>query len=172
MHYGLPQFYQSISTNHTVLNGMQLYLLQTDTTFILHIVSYIGCGISIVCLILTIAAIVILRYVCTESVILSDCQCNAYNGKFLCNNTSYVPNYETYCWIQILEGENLDKTVHIKNWWIIFWQMPIIAKAPKIIIVCQISLVKWNCRVLLWCMVKMNCFTTKKYLASQVYLVI
>ena len=35
----------------------------------------------------------------------------------------------------ILEG---GKTVHTKNWWIILWQMPKIAKAPKIIIMPQL----------------------------------
>ena len=34
---------------------------------------------------------------------------------------------------KILEGENFSKTVHTKNWWIIFWRMPKLIKVPKII---------------------------------------
>ena len=37
----------------------------------------------------------------------------------------------------ILEGENFGETVHAKNWQIILWRMPKIAKAPKIIIMRQ-----------------------------------
>ena len=39
---------------------------------------------------------------------------------------------QTTCTIRykILEGENLCKTTHIKNWHIIFWQMVKIAKEP------------------------------------------
>ena len=35
--------------------------------------------------------------------------------------------------IQTLEGENLGKTVHTKNWQIIFWRMSKIVKVTKII---------------------------------------
>ena len=45
---------------------------------------------------------------------------------------------------KILEAENPGETVHIKNWQIIVWQMPKFAKVPKIIIMCQLLLVKWN----------------------------
>ena len=33
--------------------------------------------------------------------------------------------------------KNCDKTVNTKTWWILLWQMPKIAKTPKIMIICQ-----------------------------------
>ena len=57
--------------------------------------------------------------------------------------------------------QNFGKTVHTKNWWKIFWQMPKIAKAPKLINMLQPLPVRWNHIVLPWQVVKMKCFTTK-----------
>ena len=37
-------------------------------------------------------------------------------------------------WYKVLEGESFGKIVHTIKWQIIFWQMPKIAKASKIII--------------------------------------
>ena len=34
--------------------------------------------------------------------------------------------------------ENVGETVHTKNWQIILWQMSKLAKAPKIMIMCQL----------------------------------
>ena len=51
-----------------------------------------------------------------------------------------------------------------------FWWMSKIAKVPKIIIMHQILLVKWNHRaVLLWCVVKMKHFYYKSYVARDTY---
>ena len=44
-------------------------------------------------------------------------------------------NWTSIVWYKILEGESCSKTVHTKNWWIIFWWMPRVSKIPKIIIV-------------------------------------
>ena len=63
---------------------------------------------------------------------------------------------------KILEGENFGEMVYTKNWQIIFWRMPETTKVPKIVmIMCWLLPVKWNHRVLLWCVVKMKCFTTR-----------
>ena len=43
----------------------------------------------------------------------------------------YIASYQHTIWIKLLEGEMFGETVHIKNWWIIFWWMPKIAKAPN-----------------------------------------
>ena len=42
-----------------------------------------------------------------------------------------------YCTIHNLGGRNFGETVRTRNWRIIFWRMSKIAKAPKIIIMCQ-----------------------------------
>ena len=59
-------------------------------------------------------------------------------------------------------GRKFGETVHTKNWQIIFWQMPRIAKVSKIIIMCRHLPVNWNHGVLLRHMVKMNHFTVHK----------
>ena len=75
-----------------------------------------------------------------------------------------------YRTIQFLEGENFGEIVHIKNWWIIFWWMPIIAKVPKIIIIimCLLFTGHYNHGVLQWhVVIEWNVLScTNKYLAS------
>ena len=49
--------------------------------------------------------------------------------------------------MQNFGGRKFSETVHTKNWWIILWRMPKIARAPKVIIMHQILPVKWNHKV-------------------------
>ena len=61
-----------------------------------------------------------------------------------------------------MEGENFGERVHIKNWQIIFWQMPKIVKAPKITMCQHFTGQFKNHRVLLWHVVQMKHFIVHK----------